>query len=79
MQFFIIRNINKFHKFKKNKIVRGRPLKKSYSYILNAIFKILYTGMQWHYLSLENISYKTVNKYFNLWSNNNIFYKSYYQ
>ncbi len=35
LQFFIIRNINKFHKFKKNKIARGRPLKKSYSYILN--------------------------------------------
>ena len=35
LQFFIIRNINKFYKFKKNKIARGRPLKKYYSYILN--------------------------------------------
>ena len=34
--------------------------------------------MQWKYLTLDNLSYKTVNKYFNLWSKKNIFSKSYY-
>jgi putative transposase len=74
LKFFIIRNINRLLKNKKNR----RPIKMPYMYILVNIIKVLKTGMQWKYLSLDNISYKTVNKYFNFWSRNGIFSKSYY-
>ena len=69
-----MRNINRLLKNKKNR----RPIKMPYMYILVNIIKVLKTGMQWKYLSLDNISYKTVNKYFNFWSRNDIFSKSYY-
>ena len=36
-----------------------------YIHILANIIKILKTDIQWKYLNLDNISYRTVNKYFN--------------
>ena len=74
LKFFIIRNINRLLKNKKNR----RTIKMPYMYILVNIINVLKTRMQWKYLSLDNISYKTVNKYFNFWSRNGIFSKSYY-
>ena len=73
LTFFIIRNINRT--FLKNKTNKGRPIKQSYFNILQAIIKLLKSGMQWKYLTLDNLSYKTINRYFNLWSKKNIFSK----
>ena len=73
VQNIFINEIDK--KFPKYKV--GKPRKFETSYIVNRIFKILRTGMQWSELEVNNGSSKTIYNLFNKYVNNGIFKKCY--
>lgn len=56
---------------------RGRPKKTNNDYIIKMIFKVLRTGMQWRELNSRLLSPKTINNYFNKWTNKGVFKKAY--
>ena len=55
----------------------GRPRKTDNKYIIEKIFRVLRTGMQWRELDSSKLSPKTINNYFNKWSNIGIFHRSF--
>ena len=69
---FLIREIDASNRTK----VKGRPIILQDEEALNCIFKVLRTGMQWREIQ-SSVSYATVFRRFQQWTNKDIFRKAY--
>ena len=69
---FLIREIDDLNHTK----IKGRPIILQDEEALNCIFKVLRTGMQWREIQ-SSVSYATVFRRFQQWTNKDIFRKAY--